>query len=75
VTVDHSPALAPAQRFRRLEDPGRDFPFYNGMPVSLSARQWLFVMAAVAAGFLVLVLPIPWPAGPLGALIRRCCFR
>jgi hypothetical protein len=74
VTVDHSLALAPAQRLGRLEDPGRDFPFYNGMPVSLSARQWLFVMAAVAAGFLVLVLPIPWPGGPLGALIPAVLF-
>jgi len=74
VTVDHSLALAPAQRLGRLEDPGRDFPFYNGMPVALSARQWLFVMAAVAAGFLVLVLPIPWPGGPLGALIPAVLF-
>jgi len=74
VTVDHSLALAPAQRLGRLEDPGRDFPFYNGMPVSLSARQWLFVMAAVAAGFLVLVAPIPWPSGPLGAMIPAVLF-
>ena len=74
MTVDHSLALAPAQRLGRLEDPGRDFPFYNGMPVSLSARQWLFVMAAVAAGFLVLVLPIPWPGGLLGTLIPAVLF-
>jgi hypothetical protein len=74
MTVEPSLALAPAQRFGRLEDPGRDFPFYNGTPVGLSAWQWLFVMAAVAAGFLVLVLPIPWPAGPLGALIPAVLF-
>ena len=74
MTPETSSALAPGQRLWRLEDPVGDFPFYNGMPVSLSARQWLFVMAAVAAGFLVLVLPIPWPAGPLGALIPAVLF-
>jgi hypothetical protein len=31
-------------------------------------------MAAVAAGFAVLVAPIPWPAGPLGALIPAVLF-
>jgi len=69
MTLDTPCALAPAERLRWLEDPGRDFPFYNGVPVGLSAWQWLFVMAAVAAGFAVLVAPIPWPAGPLGAMI------
>jgi len=67
-------ALAPAQQLRWLEDPGRDFPFYNGAPVGLSWRQWLFVMAAVAAGFAVLVAPIPWPTGPLGAMIPAVLF-
>lgn len=67
-------AIAPAQRLWRLEGPVGDFPFYNGAPVSLSGRQWLFVLAAAAAGFLVLVLPIPWPGGPLGALIPALLF-
>jgi membrane protease YdiL (CAAX protease family) len=74
MTLDTPRALAPAERLRWLEDPGRDFPFYNGAPVGLSAWQWLFVMAAVAAGFLVLILPIPWPGGPLGALIPAVLF-
>jgi membrane protease YdiL (CAAX protease family) len=74
MTLDTPRALAPAERLRWLEDPGRDFPFYNGAPVGLSAWQWLFVMAAVVVGFLVLVLPIPWPAGPLGALIPAVLF-
>ena len=74
MTLQTSRALAPGQRLWRLEDPVGDFPFYNGVPVSLSAAQWLFVMAAVAAGFLVLVLPIPWPGGPLGALIPALLF-
>jgi hypothetical protein len=74
MTLDTPRALAPAERLRWLEGPGRDFPFYNGAPVGLSAWQWLFVMAAVAAGFAVLVAPIPWPAGPLGAMIPAVLF-
>lgn len=74
MTLDTSQALAPGQRLWRLEDPVGDFPFYNGAPVGLSGWQWLFVMAAVAVGFLVLVLPIPWPGGPLGALIPAVLF-
>ena len=74
MTLDTPHALAPAERLRWLEDPSRDFPFYNGAPVGLSAWQWLFVMAAVAAGFAVLVAPIPWPAAPLGAMIPAVLF-
>lgn len=50
-------------RFSRLEDPASDFPFYNGAPASISNRQWLFVVAMVAVGFLIMALPIPWPGG------------
>lgn len=74
MTLDPARAATPAQRLGRLEDPVGDFPFYNGVPVSLTAGQWLFVMAAVAAGFLVLVLPVPWPGGPIGALIPAVLF-
>ena len=74
MTLETSRALAPGQRLWRLEDPVGDFPFYNGAPVPLAGRQWLFVIAAVAAGFLVLVLPIPWPGGPLGTLIPAVLF-
>lgn len=74
MTLDTPRAVAPAERLRWLEDSGRDFPFYNGAPVGLSGGQWLFVMAAVVAGFAVLVAPIPWPAGPLGAMIPAVLF-
>ena len=74
MTLDTPRALAPAERLRWLEDPGRDFPFYNGAPVGLSAWQWVFAMAAVVAGFAVLVAPIPWPTGPLGAMIPAVLF-
>jgi membrane protease YdiL (CAAX protease family) len=74
MTLDTPRALAPAERLRWLEDPGRDFPFYNDAPVGLLGWQWLLVMAAVVAGFAVLVAPIPWPAGPLGAMIPAVLF-
>ena len=58
-----SSPVVQSDRFSRLEDPGSDFPFYNGMPASISNRQWLFVMAMVVVGFLVLTSPIDWPDG------------
>lgn len=64
---------AAPQRWR-LEDPGRDFPFYAGAPVALSVGQWLVVLAGVVAGFLVLTWPIPWPGGPFGAFIPALLF-
>jgi membrane protease YdiL (CAAX protease family) len=74
VTSNSSIALAPADRLRRLEGPVGDFPYYAGAPVGISGAQWLLVMAAVAVGFAVLVVPIPWPAGPLGAMIPALLF-
>jgi membrane protease YdiL (CAAX protease family) len=50
-------------RFHRLEDPATEFPFYNGVPASISNGQWVFVLAMVVAGFVVLASPIPWPKG------------
>ena len=74
MTTNASHALQPVPRFRRLEDPVGDFPFYNGMPVALSGGQWLLLMAAVAAGFAALVLPIAWPGGGFGVLIPALLF-
>ncbi|OAD84192.1 hypothetical protein ATN89_10420 [Comamonas thiooxydans] len=39
-----------------------DFPFYNGKPVALSARDWLLVLLGVALGFTALLLPVTDPA-------------
>ncbi|MCA9053746.1 MAG: CPBP family intramembrane metalloprotease [Planctomycetaceae bacterium] len=36
-----------------------DFPFYNGKPASISGPQWLFLMAMVVVGFLLIATPIP----------------
>jgi membrane protease YdiL (CAAX protease family) len=75
LTPLHTPrALAPSQRLGRLEDPVGDFPFYDGAPAAVSGGQWLFVMAAVAAGFAALVAPVPWPGGLLAPLIPALLF-
>jgi len=58
-----------SDRFARLEDPGRDFPYYRGQPVALAAWQWLLVMAAVCIGFLAVMLPIAWPGGMVGSFV------
>ena len=62
-------ALQKEERFSRLEDPASDFPFYNGVPASISNRQWLFILAMVVFSFLLLALPIPWPGGAWGVFI------
>lgn len=62
------------QRFTRLEDPGKDFPFYNGAPSRISAGQWLFVLAMVAVAYLLLALPIDWPGGAFGPFIPALLF-
>jgi membrane protease YdiL (CAAX protease family) len=74
VNPDTARTVAPDQRLWRLEAPVGDFPFYNGKPASLSGRQWLFVMAAVVAGFLMMLLPIHWPGGSVGSLIPAVLF-
>lgn len=74
MTPNTSRTVVPTPRLWRLEDPVGDFPYYKRVPVWISGRQWLFVMAAVAAAFLALVLPIPWPGGPFAVLIPAALF-
>lgn len=57
-----------------MNDIRRDFPFHQGSPVAISMGQWGFVMAALATGFLLLVLPIPWPGGLLAPGIPAVLF-
>lgn len=64
----------------RADQTAPDFPFYNGVPVAISGRRWLVVVAACAVSFLMLaLLPLPglvglwvkaimFPAIPLAAL-------
>ena len=51
------------------EDSGRDFPFYCGDPAAITGAQWGFLLALAAAAFTLLIAPIPWPGGALGACI------
>lgn len=57
------------ERFGWIERPGREFPFFNNQPARISGLQWLLLMAAAAAGLLVVTLPIAWPWPPAGRLI------
>ena len=74
MTLHTARALAPTERLGRLEDPVGDFPFYNGAPVGLSPWQWCLVMAGVVVGFAVLIWPVAWPGGPLGAGLPAVLF-
>jgi hypothetical protein len=41
---------------------GRDFPFYDGQPVGISAAKWAFLLGMTAVGFAALVgLQHVWP--------------
>lgn len=63
-------ALLPkGSRFSRLEDPGTDFPFYRGTPVTLSTRAWWMLMASVAGAFLFLAISASWSAALLWQLV------
>lgn len=67
-------APTPDQRLGRLEDPVGDFPFYDGAPTAISGAQWLLVMVATAVGFGLLIAPITWPGGAIGAWIPVLLF-
>lgn len=56
------------------EDPGRDFPFYRGIPVALTPAHWTILLALVALAFALLLLPIPWPGGEIGAFVPALLF-
>jgi membrane protease YdiL (CAAX protease family) len=71
---DANDMTASPERFTRLEDPGKDFPFYNGAPSAISTGQWLFVLAMVVVAFLLLALPIDWPGGAFGPFIPALLF-
>ena len=61
-------------RFNRFEYSGRDFPYYNGSPASISGIKWLFVLVMVAVGFLVLGAPLPLFDGDWGQFIPAILF-
>lgn len=58
----------------RDQAPMDDFPFYNGKPVEFSTGQWAVILLAVALGFSVLVLPVPWYASRFGQFVPAILF-
>lgn len=63
-----------SERLVRWEGHSGEFPFFNGVPISLSASQWLWVMAMVVVAFVVLTLPVTWPGGSAGQFIPAILF-
>jgi CAAX protease family protein len=66
--------MADEDRFNRFEYPSGDFPYYNGLPVGISGREWLFILGMVLLGFLALVAPVPLFAGRIGQFIPAILF-
>lgn len=56
------------------EDPHRDFPFYQGNPVSLTTAHWCWLIIMTGLAFALLIVPIPWPGGDLGTFIPAILF-
>lgn len=72
-----TPAEHQASPFKRFgpaieRRDGRDFPFYNGIPTTITGRQWWTVVAAVVVGFGALIL-LPL-SGPLSGFIPAILF-
>jgi uncharacterized protein len=51
-----------------------DFPFYNGLPVTISGIKWLFVIAMAAVGFSFIAAGIKWPGGTWGQFVPAILF-
>jgi uncharacterized protein len=56
------------------EDIHRDFPFYQGKPVSISVSKWFLLIIITALAFGLLISPLTWPGGELGAFIPAILF-
>ena len=50
--------VAGGDKISWLEYKDRDFPFYNGSPIYITAAQWCFILVMVAQGFALLIAPI-----------------
>lgn len=61
-------------RRRTPHAPSRDFPFYDGHPVALSAGGWLILSAATALGFAALIWAPHLISGPVGRWIGVLAF-
>jgi len=63
------PTSVATDRFNWIEQPGREFPFFNDQPSRISGPKWLLLMALVVAGLLVVAIPYAWPFAPWGKLV------
>ncbi len=61
-------------RINWLEQPEKDFPFYDGHPVALSSMQWLSILIAVAVGFACITSEVAILTGNLGIFVRTLLF-
>lgn len=59
---------------RWLERGEDDFPYYAGLPITISASKWLFVVAMAALGFVILASKIAWPGGIWGQFAPAILF-
>lgn len=58
----------------RIEEPGRDFPFYADVPIRITVGQWMLILVAVSVGFGILIAPIAWPFSPIGSFLPAILF-
>jgi membrane protease YdiL (CAAX protease family) len=57
-----------------LEPAGPDFPYYRDSPPTISVSGWLLILAAVAAGFAALLVPLPFTDGVASGWLRVAAF-
>lgn len=57
-----------------LEPAGPDFPYYRDSPPTISTTGWLLILAAVAAGFAALLVPLPITDGIASGWLRVAAF-
>lgn len=65
---------SPKEERLLLEPQGRDFPYYRGGSLSVSANGWLIILAGVAAGFIALVAPLPFADNIFTGWVRAFLF-
>ena len=70
----NSRSSSSSDRFDRLERPGDDFPFYDGVPVRLTGRHWALVSAATVAALGALFIPATVTIGAIGLLLLTVLF-
>jgi hypothetical protein len=60
--------------FKIERESAGDFPFYNGIPQSLTGLQWLVILFGVAAGFYALTAPVEFYMTTIGGFLSVVLF-